>query len=132
MTTVSVKHSSGWGILKEFVICIFIAGVLLTMDRCLENLYFYFLYDTGKYSGPLHGFISSRSPLVYHNHSCFFSPMGMLLEISCTIWFTITHRHLLYTQSAYFPLRRRISPTMAQHDVVSYGHDFVCDDYVFH
>ena len=48
MTTVSAKHGSGWGILKEFVICIFIAGVLLTMDRCLENLYFYFLYDTGK------------------------------------------------------------------------------------
>ena len=48
MTSVTAKHSSGWGILKEFVICVFIAGVLLTMDRCLENLYFYFLYDTGK------------------------------------------------------------------------------------
>ena len=48
MTSVTAKHSSGWGILKEFVMCVFIAGVLLTMDRCLENLYFYFLYDTGK------------------------------------------------------------------------------------
>ena len=48
MAIVSAKHSSAQGILKELVICVFIAGILLTMDRCLENLYFYFLYDTGK------------------------------------------------------------------------------------
>ena len=48
MAIVSAKHSSARGILKELVICVFIAGILLTMDRCLENLYFYFLYDTGK------------------------------------------------------------------------------------
>ena len=48
MAIVSAKHCSARGILKELVICVFIAGILLTMDRCLENLYFYFLYDTGK------------------------------------------------------------------------------------
>ena len=48
MAIVLAKHSSARGILKELVICVFIAGILLTMDRCLENLYFYFLYDTGK------------------------------------------------------------------------------------
>ena len=48
MAIVSAKHSSARGILKELVICVFIVGILLTMDRCLENLYFYFLYDTGK------------------------------------------------------------------------------------
>ena len=48
MAIISAKHRSTLGILKELVICVFIAGILLTMDRCLENLYFYFLYDTGK------------------------------------------------------------------------------------
>ena len=48
MTIVPAKYSSARGILKELVICVFIVGVLLTMDRCLENLYFYFLFDTGK------------------------------------------------------------------------------------
>ena len=48
MPTVPAKYSSARGILKELVICVFIVGVLLTMDRCLENLYFYFLFDTGK------------------------------------------------------------------------------------
>ena len=35
-------------IIKEVIISSFILVVLLTMDRCLENMYFYFLYDTGK------------------------------------------------------------------------------------
>ena len=48
MTTELAKHTSVWGILKEAGICLFIVAVLLTMDRCLENLYFFFLYDTGK------------------------------------------------------------------------------------
>lgn len=48
MTNAAAKYRSVWGILKEAGICLFIAAVLLTMDRCLENLYFFFLYDTGK------------------------------------------------------------------------------------
>lgn len=33
---------------KELFLSFSIVVVLLTMDRCLENMYFYFLYDTGK------------------------------------------------------------------------------------
>lgn len=36
--------------LKECLLCLLIAAVLFTMDRCLENMYFFFLYDTGKRS----------------------------------------------------------------------------------
>ena len=34
--------------MKEAALSLCILAVLLTMDRCLENLYFFFLYDTGK------------------------------------------------------------------------------------
>ena len=48
MTGFLAKHKSVWEILKEAGLCLLIIAVLLTMDRCLENLYFFFLYDTGK------------------------------------------------------------------------------------
>ena len=35
-------------VFKEFMISFSILLVLFTMDRCLENMYFFFLYDTGK------------------------------------------------------------------------------------
>lgn len=35
-------------VFKELFLSFSIIIVLLTMDRCLENMYFYFLYDTGK------------------------------------------------------------------------------------
>ncbi|MBQ3373718.1 MAG: O-antigen ligase family protein [Oscillospiraceae bacterium] len=86
MTTVSVKHSSGWGILKEFVICIFIAGVLLTMDRCLENLYFYFLYDTGK------RILDLFMALYLHAHRWF----TIIIPVSFLLWVCYWRFHVRY------------------------------------
>ena len=65
MAIISAKHRSTLGILKELVICVFIAGILLTMDRCLENLYFYFLYDTGKRILDLFMALYLHSPRVF-------------------------------------------------------------------
>ena len=48
MLSVHATSKSFLSIIKEVIISSFILVVLLTMDRCLENMYFYFLYDTGK------------------------------------------------------------------------------------
>ena len=48
MSSAKSSYNSFFSILKEIILSFFIIVVLLTMDRCLENLYFYFLYDTGK------------------------------------------------------------------------------------
>ena len=48
MTADNNKSINCFPVLKECVACIIIAAVLFTMDRCLENMYCFFLYDTGK------------------------------------------------------------------------------------
>ena len=48
MTADNNREIKCFPVLKECVACIFIAAVLFTMDRCLENMYCFFLFDTGK------------------------------------------------------------------------------------
>lgn len=48
MLSTYASSKSFLSIIKEVFISSFILVVLLTMDRCLENMYFFFLYDTGK------------------------------------------------------------------------------------
>ena len=48
MVSAETSPKSFTSVFKELILSFSILTVLLTMDRCLENLYFYFLYDTGK------------------------------------------------------------------------------------
>ena len=48
MASSETSSKSVISVFKELILSFSVIIVLLTMDRCLENMYFYFLYDTGK------------------------------------------------------------------------------------
>ena len=109
MAIVSAKHSSARGILKELVICVFIAGILLTMDRCLENLYFYFLYDTGK------RVLDLFMALYLHSHRVFtvIIPLVFILwiwfrrsSVRLGVLLPICIVYLLYLGTSFLPEKR--------------------------
>ncbi len=70
------------GAVKEAVMCLLIIGVLLTMDRCLENMYVYFLYDTGKW------YLDIFMSLYLHAHRWFvwIIPAGFVCWIVWKLW----------------------------------------------
>lgn len=66
-------------VLRECVICIITAAVLFTMDRCLENMYCFFLYDTGK------RWLDIFMSAYLHAHRWF----PLVISISFFIWLCI-------------------------------------------
>lgn len=62
--------------------CLLIIGVLLTMDRCLENMYVYFLYDTGKW------YLDLFMSLYLHAHRWFvwIIPAGFAGWVAWKLW----------------------------------------------
>ena len=52
MLSVHATSKSFLSIIKEVIISSFILVVLLTMDRCLENMYFYLIIMTVVWGSP--------------------------------------------------------------------------------
>ena len=88
---------SFFSVIKELTLSFFVLVVLLTMDRCLENMYFFFLYDTGK------RYLDIFMSLYLHAHRYF----SVLIPVIFLLWlllnkFKVNYGILLPIAIIYF------------------------------
>ncbi len=77
---------SFFSVIKESAFSFFVLVVLLTMDRCLENMYFFFLYDTGK------RYLDIFMSLYLHAHRFF----SVVIPLIFLIWLVLNHFNVNY------------------------------------
>ena len=92
MASAETSSKSITSVFKELFLSFSIIIVLLTMDRCLENMYFYFLYDTDK------RYLDIFMSLYLHAHRY------LTILIPCVFLLWIVFKKLKVNYGVLFPI----------------------------